>query len=185
MHVHRFRRCSGVRKAGSPWWRLPCRWPSLGLRSWPSSASCRRDFPCKSEKNREQSVINLDAAFLMDAIRNGTTGQSDLTNYINTVTISTTECDGKAHAPPRDRPFIRASQWGAASQWASPATSSDCFRPRNTCPSPRAFWFSTQNGCFQQFGDRPDAGDQQSGSGPGREPELEEFFVSSTGCRLM
>ena len=40
--------------------------------------------------NREQTVINLDAAFLMDAIRNGAQGQNDLTNYILSITnIST------------------------------------------------------------------------------------------------
>jgi type II secretory pathway pseudopilin PulG len=38
--------------------------------------------------NREQTVIDLDAAFLMNAIRNGSHGQDDLTNYI--VSISNT-----------------------------------------------------------------------------------------------
>jgi hypothetical protein len=32
--------------------------------------------------NREQTVINLDAAYLMDAIRHGPLGQDNLTNYI-------------------------------------------------------------------------------------------------------
>jgi hypothetical protein len=36
--------------------------------------------------NREQTVIDLDAAFLMNAIRNGALGQDDLTNYIISIT---------------------------------------------------------------------------------------------------
>src|SRR5581483_3794716 len=39
-------------------------------------------------ENREQDIINLDAAFLMDVIRNGAQGQDDLTNYVNQITIS-------------------------------------------------------------------------------------------------
>ena len=31
--------------------------------------------------NREDTSINFDAAYLMDAIRNGAQGQDDLTNY--------------------------------------------------------------------------------------------------------
>jgi type II secretory pathway pseudopilin PulG len=36
--------------------------------------------------NREQTVINLDAAYLMDAIRSGPLGQDNLTNYIVSIT---------------------------------------------------------------------------------------------------
>jgi type II secretory pathway pseudopilin PulG len=41
-------------------------------------------------ENREQTVINLDAAFLMDAIRSGARGQDDLANYIVAITNTTT-----------------------------------------------------------------------------------------------
>ena len=36
--------------------------------------------------NREQTVINLDAAYLMDAIRSGPLGQDNLTNYVVIIT---------------------------------------------------------------------------------------------------
>jgi type II secretory pathway pseudopilin PulG len=36
--------------------------------------------------NREQTIINLDAAFLMDALRTGPQGQDDLTNYVVSIT---------------------------------------------------------------------------------------------------
>jgi type II secretory pathway pseudopilin PulG len=36
--------------------------------------------------NREQTVINLDAAYLMDVIRSGSLGQDNLTNYIVSLT---------------------------------------------------------------------------------------------------
>jgi len=38
--------------------------------------------------NREQTVINLDAAYLMDVIRSGSLGQDNLTNYIVSLTNS-------------------------------------------------------------------------------------------------
>jgi type II secretory pathway pseudopilin PulG len=38
--------------------------------------------------NREQTVINLDAAYLMDVIRSGSLGQDNLTNYIVSITNS-------------------------------------------------------------------------------------------------
>ena len=40
--------------------------------------------------NREQTVINLDATFLMDALRSGTMGQNDLTNYVSSIAIWST-----------------------------------------------------------------------------------------------
>src|SRR5580698_3659943 len=40
--------------------------------------------------NREQAVINLDAAFLMDTLRSGSTGQNDLVNYVQGITITST-----------------------------------------------------------------------------------------------
>lgn len=36
--------------------------------------------------NREQTIINLDAAYLLDAIRSGPLGQDNLTNYIVSIT---------------------------------------------------------------------------------------------------
>ncbi len=36
--------------------------------------------------NREETLINFDATFLMNAIRNGAQGQDDLTNYIIAIT---------------------------------------------------------------------------------------------------
>jgi type II secretory pathway pseudopilin PulG len=36
--------------------------------------------------NREQTIINLDAAYLMDAIRSGPLGQDNLTNYVISIT---------------------------------------------------------------------------------------------------
>ncbi|HWY76433.1 MAG TPA: hypothetical protein VN281_12485, partial [Verrucomicrobiae bacterium] len=36
--------------------------------------------------NREETIINYEANFLMDAIRNGSQGQDDLTNYVQVIT---------------------------------------------------------------------------------------------------
>ncbi|MDB6109484.1 MAG: hypothetical protein JWR69_1234 [Pedosphaera sp.] len=36
--------------------------------------------------NREETIINFEAAFLMDAIRNGSRGQDDLTNHVMVIT---------------------------------------------------------------------------------------------------
>jgi type II secretory pathway pseudopilin PulG len=95
------------------------------------------------KENREQSVINLDAAFLMDAIRNGATGQSDLTNYINTVTISTTECDGTGRALGATLSTVyNSAQWGTASNLVGLLST-----PKYV-PVPPALRFSTQNGFF-------------------------------------
>jgi type II secretory pathway pseudopilin PulG len=44
--------------------------------------------------NREQTVINLDAAYLMDALRSGPLGQDNLTNYIVSITQSNTLYNG-------------------------------------------------------------------------------------------
>ena len=49
----------------------------------PSGLSVQKD-------NREQTIINLDSAFLMDALRSGTVGQNDLTNYVQGITIVST-----------------------------------------------------------------------------------------------
>jgi type II secretory pathway pseudopilin PulG len=38
------------------------------------------------KENREETLINFEAAFLMDAIRNGSRGQEDLTNYVMVIT---------------------------------------------------------------------------------------------------
>jgi hypothetical protein len=45
--------------------------------------------------NREQTVINLDAAYLMDTIRHGPLGQDNLTNYIVSITQNSYEYQGK------------------------------------------------------------------------------------------
>ena len=37
--------------------------------------------------NREETIINQDAAYLMDAIRSGSRGMSDLTNYLIAISI--------------------------------------------------------------------------------------------------
>jgi type II secretory pathway pseudopilin PulG len=37
--------------------------------------------------NREETIINQDATFLMDAIRSGSHGLDDLTNYVQVITI--------------------------------------------------------------------------------------------------
>ena len=53
--------------------------------------------------NREQTVVNLDAAFLMDTIRSGAQGQADLENYIFAITNVFTlyNADGsRAGGPP-------------------------------------------------------------------------------------
>jgi type II secretory pathway pseudopilin PulG len=44
--------------------------------------------------NREQTVINLDAAYLMDAIRSGPLGQDNLTNYVISITNIISEYQG-------------------------------------------------------------------------------------------
>src|SRR5258708_4640618 len=36
--------------------------------------------------NREETIINFDATYLMDALRSGARGQDDLTNYLIAVT---------------------------------------------------------------------------------------------------
>ncbi|MGB6501305.1 MAG: hypothetical protein WBG19_07905, partial [Thermoplasmata archaeon] len=45
--------------------------------------------------NREQTVINLDAAYLMDAIRHGPLGQDNLTNYIVSITQNSFKLQGQ------------------------------------------------------------------------------------------
>ena len=45
--------------------------------------------------NREQTIINLDAAYLMDAIRHGPLGQDNLTNYIVSITQNSYKYQGK------------------------------------------------------------------------------------------
>ena len=42
--------------------------------------------------NREETLINFDATFLMNALRNGAQGQDDLTNYIINLTNYSTVC---------------------------------------------------------------------------------------------
>ena len=49
----------------------------------PSGLSVQKD-------NREQTIINLDSAFLMDALLSGTVGQDDLTNYVQGITVVST-----------------------------------------------------------------------------------------------
>jgi len=43
--------------------------------------------------NREETLINFDATFLMNAIRNGAQGQNDLTNYIINITNTWADYD--------------------------------------------------------------------------------------------
>src|SRR5882672_6553839 len=57
----------------------------------PAGMSVQRD-------NREETLINFDAAFLIDSIRSGASntiglGQNDLTNYVLAVTNISTVCD--------------------------------------------------------------------------------------------
>ena len=49
--------------------------------------------------NREQTIINLDAAYLMDAIRGGAQGQDELTNYIVSIADTTAVYLGKPPGP--------------------------------------------------------------------------------------
>lgn len=42
------------------------------------------------QENREETIINQDATFLLEAIRSGSEGLDDLTNYINSITIYST-----------------------------------------------------------------------------------------------
>ncbi len=44
--------------------------------------------------NREQTIINLDAAYLMDAIRHGPLGQDNLTNYVVSITQNSYKYQG-------------------------------------------------------------------------------------------
>ena len=61
--------------------------------------------------NREQTVINLDAAYLMDAIRGGALGQDDLANYIIAITNTYTfvSLPGNVSQPPAVVWFTRTN----------------------------------------------------------------------------
>lgn len=48
------------------------------------------------KENREETVINFDATYLMDAIRSGAQGLNNLTNYVNSITVTSTLCDSNA-----------------------------------------------------------------------------------------
>jgi type II secretory pathway pseudopilin PulG len=51
--------------------------------------------------NREQTIINLDAAYLMDAIRRGPLGQDNLTNYIVSISQNCWRYNGNViNGPP-------------------------------------------------------------------------------------
>jgi hypothetical protein len=47
--------------------------------------------------NREETVINFDAQYLMNAIRSGSLGQDELTNYIISITDTYTTYDAKTN----------------------------------------------------------------------------------------
>ena len=44
-------------------------------------------------ENREETIINQDASMLMEAIRSGTLGMDDLTNYVLSATVAWTDYD--------------------------------------------------------------------------------------------
>src|SRR5688572_26603896 len=51
--------------------------------------------------NREETVINQDAVYFMDAIRSGARGADDLTNYVYAITIYwATYPKGNTNSPP-------------------------------------------------------------------------------------
>jgi type II secretory pathway pseudopilin PulG len=51
--------------------------------------------------NREQTVVNFDAKYLMDAIRSGALGQDELTNYIIVITNTSTRFSYNATTSPQ------------------------------------------------------------------------------------
>ena len=50
------------------------------------------------KENREQNIINLDAAFLMDTLRTGARGQDNLVNYVDKITIVSQTCNVNGQA---------------------------------------------------------------------------------------
>ncbi len=44
--------------------------------------------------NREETIINQDAAYFMDALRNGARGADDLTNYVQAIVVASTNASG-------------------------------------------------------------------------------------------
>ncbi|MDB6018824.1 MAG: hypothetical protein JWR19_3313 [Pedosphaera sp.] len=63
------------------------------------------------KENREETIINFDSAFLMDAIRSGTRGQDDLTNYIIVVTNWTYQYDNKGRFLNRSLSFYTSTNY--------------------------------------------------------------------------
>jgi hypothetical protein len=57
------------------------------------------------KENREDTIINFEANYLMDAIRSGSRGLDNLTNYVNVITNISTLCDPKGNAQP-NRTYI-------------------------------------------------------------------------------
>jgi type II secretory pathway pseudopilin PulG len=55
------------------------------------------------KENREETIVNFDSAFLLDAIRSGTRGQDDLTNYI--ICITNRALQYKANGQPVGNPL--------------------------------------------------------------------------------
>ncbi len=57
--------------------------------------------------NREETIINLDAGYFIDAIRNGARGLDDLTNYVEAITniVTRFESDNRTISPGYPRVF--------------------------------------------------------------------------------
>lgn len=53
------------------------------------------------QENREETIINQDATFLLESIRSGAEGLDDLTNYINDITIYVTNQNNTGETPAR------------------------------------------------------------------------------------
>jgi prepilin-type N-terminal cleavage/methylation domain-containing protein len=53
--------------------------------------------------NREETIINQDASILLEAIRNGSVGQNDLTNYVYAIT------NYRAYFPGKNQPAVNDS----------------------------------------------------------------------------
>jgi type II secretory pathway pseudopilin PulG len=51
------------------------------------------------KENREETIVNHDASIFMDALRSGSQGADDLTNYVEKITVDGYLCDGVTRAP--------------------------------------------------------------------------------------
>ena len=62
--------------------------------------------------NREETIINQDAAYLMDAIRSGSLGMNDLTNYFEAITIKRDNNITRYLSPYSPPPFLLSGRSG-------------------------------------------------------------------------